>query len=91
MSTIKYNDINTQNIQALNNQLNELLEKAKKINQEIDETNKKAKEDIDAINAKVDDSIMKIEQMCSNLDQIEKEAEDELDALILQQANELKE
>ncbi|MFA5746898.1 MAG: hypothetical protein WC926_02370 [Candidatus Paceibacterota bacterium] len=78
-----------QNIQELDSQLKDLLKKAKKIGQEIEETNKSLEEEMDGLSKKVDMSINNIQQICSDLDQAEKEAGDELDKIALEQAEDL--
>jgi methyl-accepting chemotaxis protein len=78
-----------QNTQSLTNQLSDLLDEAKKVNQDIDETNKEAREEINDLEVKVGDSVNKVEQIYSDLDQIEKDAGDELDKLVLQHSEDL--
>ena len=77
---------NNQNVQGLNDQLDALLEEAKKINNEIDETNKSANLAVNDLANKVNDSISEVNKICVDLDKSEKEAGDELDKLILEQA-----
>ncbi len=73
--------------QDLDNQVNNLLEEAKKINQELEESSAETKKKLDEIELSVDESITKIEAIHADLDQAEKEAGDELDKLILQQVD----
>lgn len=87
--TTDQNNINNQNTHNLTSQFGDLLDEAKKVNQDIDETNKQAKEEINDIDVKVCDSISKVEQIYSDLDQIEKDAGDELDKLVLQHSEDL--
>lgn len=84
-------DQNTTNksIQDLSSQLGSLLDEAKKVNQDIDKTNKKARKEIDNLDSKVNGSITKVEQIYSDLNKIEKDVGDELDKLILQQSEDL--
>jgi len=83
------NTTNSQSIEGLNAQINDLLGKAKKINNEIDETNEKSRKNLDDSNVKVNESINNVKQLYSDLDKIEKEAGDEMDKLILEQAEDL--
>ncbi len=87
--TTDQNNTNNQNVQALNSQLVDLLDEAKKVNQEIDETNKEAMEEMTDLEVKVGESIKDVEQIYSDLDHIEKDAGDEIDKLVLQQAEDL--
>ena len=83
------NNNNTVNSQKANSQLNALLDEAKKIVQEIDETNGETAAQIGVLSKTIDESINSVGQIYSELDQIEKEAGDEIDALILNQAEAL--
>ena len=76
---------------ALFDELEVLLDRAKNVVQEIDETNKQAVAVLDNIDAKVGELITTVEKIYSDLDQIEKETGDEMDKLILQQAEALSE
>jgi cyanate lyase len=88
---IMKNDQTTQSNQSINAQLSDLLDEARNVGQEIDETNAQAGVAFDDIDAKVGESITVVEKIFSELDQIEKEAGDEIDKLILQQAEALAE
>ena len=81
----------TNNQSVVQAQLDVLLDEAKKVVQEIDETNRKFLAKLNDIDAKIDESITALEKIYSDLDQIEKEAGDEIDKLILQQAETLAE
>lgn len=83
------NNTTNQNVQDLNNQLGDLLDETKKVNQEIDDVNLETREEINMLDSKVDDSITKVEQVYSDLDKAEKEASDQLDKIVLQQAEDL--
>ena len=87
--TTDQNKVNSQNTQSVNTQLSDLLNDAKNINQEIEETNNEARKDIDNIDTEVNKSINNVEQIYSDLDQIEKDAGDELDKLVLQHSEDL--
>lgn len=87
--TTHQNNTNNQSTQAINSQLADLLNEAKKVNQEIDETNKEASGEMTDLEVKVGESIKNVEQIYSDLDQIEKDSSDELDKLVLQQAEDL--
>lgn len=87
--TTDQNKINSQNTQSVNAQLGDLLNDAKNVNQEIEETNSEARKSLDEIDAEVDKSINNVEKIYSDLDQIEKDAGDELDKLVLQQSEDL--
>jgi len=76
-------------VEALNAELNVLINDAKKVNQEIVDINYETNKVVDAIEMEVDQSIENIERSLSELDQIEKEAGDELDQLMLQHAVDL--
>jgi hypothetical protein len=78
-------------IQLTNTQLNDLLNEAKNVVQEIDETNNQVGATFDDIDSKVNESVTAVEKIYFDLDQIEKEAGDEMDKLILQQAEALAE
>ncbi|MFA7208874.1 MAG: hypothetical protein WC120_01180 [Parcubacteria group bacterium] len=80
---------NDQVAQDLDRQINDLVDEAKKINQEIDAVGEKAKKEMDVIESEVDESIMKVEKIYSDLDQIEKEAGDEFDKLMLEESEDL--
>jgi len=84
-------DQTTQSTQSTNAQLNDLLDEAKNVGREIDETNNQAGAALDDIDSKVSESVIAVEKIYSDLDQIEKEAGDEMDKLILQQAEALAE
>jgi|TARA_B100002003_G_C13983177_1_gene475368 DNA repair ATPase RecN len=87
--TTDQNKVNSQNTQSVNSQLSDLLNDAKNLNQEIDETNSEARKSMDDIDVEVDKSINNLEKIYSDLDQIEKDAGDELDKLVLQHAEDL--
>ncbi len=87
--TTDQNKVNSQNTQSVNSQLSDLLNDAKNLNQEIDETNSEARKRMDDIEVEVDKSINNLEKIYSDLDQIEKDAGDELDKLVLQHAEDL--
>jgi len=72
-----------------NVQLENLLKKAKKVVQEMDEIKSESKADIDKIEEKIDKSIKTVEKIYADLDRIEKEGGDEIDQLILGQAKDL--
>ena len=76
---------NNQNIQAIKKEIEELLDEAKKVNKEIDETNKTAKNKLSDIYGQVNKSISKAEKIFADLDKVDKEAGDKLDTLILKQ------
>jgi DNA repair ATPase RecN len=78
------NDKNT-----TNSQLDDLLDEAKKLNDEIDDTGREARKNIDELNTEIDKSISDLEKNCSDLDEIEKGAGDELDKLVLEEAENL--
>ena len=84
-------DQTTQSTQSTNVKINDLLDEAKNIMQEIDEISNEARVALDDIDSKVSESITTLEKIYSDLDQIEKEAGDEIDKLILQQAEDLAE
>ena len=87
--TTDQNKVNSQNTQSVNSQLSDLLNDAKNLNQEIDETNSEARKSMDDIDVEVDKSMNNLEKIYSDLDQIEKDAGDELDKLVLQHAEDL--
>ena len=87
--TTDQNKVNSQNVQSVNSQLSDLLNDAKNVSQEIDETNNEARKSMDDIDVEVDKSINNVEQIYSDLDQIEKDAGDELDKLVLQHSEDL--
>lgn len=87
--TTDQNKVNSQNVQSVNSQLGDLLNDAKNVSQEIDETNNEARKSMDDIDVEVDKSINNVEQIYSDLDKIEKDAGDELDKLVLKHAEEL--
>lgn len=87
--TTDQNKVNSQNAQSVNSQLGDLLNDAKNVNQEIDETNSETKKDMDNIEVEIDKSINNVEHIYSDLDQIEKDAGDELDKLVLQHSEDL--
>jgi len=89
--TTDNNQVNNQDqdVDALNTELNVLINKAQKINQEIADINNETNQVVDAIEMEVDQSIKNIERSVSELDQIEKETEDELNKLMLQHAKDL--
>ena len=80
---------NNQTVQDLQNQLNGLLDEAKKVSQEIEEESRQSKEEMSVFETGVDESTRNVEQIYSDLDQIEKEAGDEIDKLILEQSEAL--
>ena len=55
--TTDQNKVNSQNTQSVNAQLSDLLNDAKNVNQEIEETNSEARKDIDDIDTEVNKSI----------------------------------
>lgn len=77
--------------QSANTKLSALLDEAKNVVQEIDETTRQVVTAFNDIDRKVSESITTVEKIYSELDQIEKEAGDEIDKLILQQAEALAE
>lgn len=70
--------------QKVNTRLKTLLEEAKSVVQEIDETNNQALALLDDIDAKVDESTKVLEKIYSDLDQMEKNCGDEIDKLVLE-------
>jgi len=85
MKTVKKTTKNKKDLQKANNQFKGLLEEAKKVNQDIDKTNRQLRERIDDIGLKIDKSISAIKQFCADLDHIEKETGDKLDTLMSEQ------
>lgn len=84
--TEEQNTTNNQTVQDITNQLDDLIEEAKGVNREIQETNASAKTNLDRIDADVTQSEQKLEQIFSDLIEIEKEEGDKLDALIIEEA-----
>ena len=70
-----------QNTQNNSDELNDLLDEAKKLNQEIKEDNKKTIDSITKIEQDVDESIKKVDEYCSDLDKAEKEADEEFNKI----------
>ena len=64
-----------------NNELDNILEEAKKLNREIKEDNKNTLDSITKIEQEVDKSITEIDNSCSDLDKAEKEAAEEFDKI----------
>ncbi len=89
MTINKNTTTNNQNVQDINDKINDLLAKAKKVNEDIDATHKGSRKAMDDIEARVDKSVNNLEQIYSDLDTIEKESGDELDELILKEAEHL--
>ena len=87
--TTNQNTTNNGDTQDVDAKLNDLLDKANKIKQEVDETNKESRENIGGIILEVDKSIANINSACSDMDEAKKKAGDELDAVILKQAEDL--
>ena len=90
------NDIKTdqntssdQNDQVVDSQVNDLLDRTKKIEEEINTTNQIVNKNIDDLDAKVDQTIGNVEKICSGLDKVEVEAGDELDKLAMEEAEDL--
>ena len=81
--------VGDQNVQASAPQLDDLLDEAKKINEEIEKDTRELKEEMDGIEAEVDASVKKIDQACADLDEADQEVADELDKLALEQAEDL--
>ena len=71
-------------VKDLDSQIADLLKDAKKINEDIDVTNKEAEDAMDGIDTTVDKSIADVEKIYADLDKIDKEENDELDKLILE-------
>lgn len=74
-----------QNNPTITGKFDDLITEAKKINEEIDETNKNARQKMKEIDDKVNKSVEKVDKICSDLDAIDKEAGDKLDTIILNQ------
>ena len=89
MVTQNNTNSNDQKILEAKDQLEILLAKVKKVNQDIEQINSEAKKEIKEIKKIVDESIVKIEKIFTELDQAEKEAGDQLDKLISQQTEDL--
>jgi hypothetical protein len=83
------NDTVAHDEQVLLDQIASLVEEAKKISGEIDETNKEAEKEIDEIGTRVDRTVKEIDGICSDLDKADKTAGDALDKLALEQAEDL--
>lgn len=82
--TTDQNKANSQDVQDVNSQFNDLLNDVKNLSKEIDETNKEARKNMNDINMEVDRLVNDAEQIYSDLDKLEKDAGDELDKLVLQ-------
>lgn len=78
-----------QKAQQLTEKLDALLGEVKKVNKDIEETNKQAKQGIKEINDEVDASVNNANEIFANLDKIENEAADKMDALSLKIAEDL--
>lgn len=89
MNDTNQNASNDQDLQNLNDQVSVLLDKAKKVGDRIEETNKMANSSIDVIEKDVDEAIGKVEQIYSDLDKADEETSAELDKLVLDQAEDL--
>ncbi len=87
--TTNQNTTKGESVKDLSGELDGLLDETKKINQEIDETNKDARGSMDDLDARVNESIASMEPIYSDLDKIEEEAGNELDKLILEQVKDL--
>jgi ElaB/YqjD/DUF883 family membrane-anchored ribosome-binding protein len=85
------NTSNNQSVQDVDKELNILINEAKNINKEIDETNQEATEEMNKLDTQINETIKNVEQIFSDLDQIEKEVGDEMDKLILEEAVSLSE
>ena len=81
--------VTIQNDQDLQKQLDALLKDAKKIDLEINETNKEVEETINDVEQNIDETAQKIEKTISELDAVEKETNNKLDNLILKQSENL--
>ncbi len=75
-----------QDLKNLSKQLATLLIEVKKINKDIDDTNKGIRKEIGEIKAGVDESIKDIKKIFYELDTVEKGAGDELDKLMTNDA-----
>ncbi len=80
---------NNQDVQKINDELNTILEEAKKLGISMDEKKKRAEERLDVMEADVDKSVQKIDEITGNLDNAEKEAGKELDELMMKQSEEI--
>lgn len=86
------NNTSTNNdVQAIKDQLRDLAEEAKKMDEEMDATSATMEEELDDIESEIDASIAKMEQTFSELDEIEKKAGDEMDTLVLNLLSDLSE
>lgn len=85
------NDTTQKFNQSINTQLQVLLDEARSVVKEIDETVSDYAAKFNKIDANVKKSITAVEKICSELDQIEKKTGDEIDKLVLQQAEALAE
>ncbi|MCX6736789.1 MAG: hypothetical protein NTW73_01750 [Candidatus Parcubacteria bacterium] len=83
------NTSNDQNDQFVDSQVNDLIDRTKKIEEEINATNQIVNQSIDDLDAKVDQTIGNVEKICSDLDKVEEEAGDELDKLAMEEAEDL--
>ncbi len=70
-------------------QLNDLLNQAKKVSQDIDTTNKEAHEQIDLLEKDIDKTVADLEVIYSDLDQATEKAGDELDKIALRESEDL--
>ncbi|MFA6376345.1 MAG: hypothetical protein WCX69_03010 [Candidatus Paceibacterota bacterium] len=71
---------------ALNDQLNNLVEKAKTTSQNMRTESRKAADEKNTILADIDKLLGEIDQICSDVGQFEEEANGKIDRLILEEA-----
>ena len=82
-------DLHTVTANEIDAQVYDLIVRAKKIVENIDETNKEIKQDIHDVHTEVNNTVRQLTSLYAELDEIEKVAMDELDSLMLDQAEEL--
>ena len=73
-------------IKQLNDKIKVLVNAAKQLNKDIDETNKTAARQMKDNEEKAGKSFKKLDKLRANMAKTEKEVEDELDAMILARA-----
>lgn len=75
--------------QVVNDELDALLEEAKRVGEEVEATAKESKHALDALEKKIDSTIGSIREIHAELDKADKEAGDALDKLAMEEAVDL--
>ena len=77
------------NIQLIADEMQKLIDEAKKVNTKVDEVNKASNEQVTEIESRIDGTINELETIYSDLDKAKKNAGDKLDEIAIKEAKDI--